>query len=70
VSAPLLTGRCSLPVLKGVNPICFGQFSSKPFTQPNIPLANPKSHEFARTAIHWNIFSSSIEKRKPDLLKP
>jgi hypothetical protein len=43
LSAPLLPGIFSLPVLKGVNPICFGRFSSKPFTQPNIHPTKPKA---------------------------
>jgi hypothetical protein len=29
-----------------------------------------KRPEFGRTAIHWKNFSSSIERRNPDLLKP
>jgi hypothetical protein len=36
----------------------------------DLTLTNLKRHEFGRTAIHWKIFSSSFERRKPDLLSP
>jgi hypothetical protein len=43
---------------------------SQPLTLPSLHLSKPKRPEFARTAFHWKIFSSSIEMRNPDLLKP
>jgi hypothetical protein len=44
------------------------RFKFRALTRPSGHLSKSKLPEFARTAFHWNIFSSNIEMQKPDCL--
>jgi hypothetical protein len=67
--APLFTARYSLQALKCRNPICLNyDLASALLPQSIGHLSKLKRPEFARTAFHWKIFSSSIEMRKSILL--
>jgi hypothetical protein len=68
--APLFTGRFSLPVLKSGNRFALADLAASLLLNLTPISRNLKRHVFVRTASHWNIFSSSFERRKPDLLWP
>jgi hypothetical protein len=68
LSVPLLTGRFFLPVLRIGNRFALANLAASLLLGPTFPLTNTKRHEFVRTAIHWKMFSSGFEMRKPDLL--